>query len=171
MFRLLSLVAIIMVSATIAQAQAPKFGHISASNIIQDLPEAAIADSLLVVYRDSMIKAGQVRTDSFGVKYQSFMTLYESGQLTPVQSEQGQAALEAEYKELQALEQQIEQNLTVRRDQVLEPILRKLDATIQEIGKTNGYTFIFDSSVMNVILFATESDDIEPLVRTKLGIK
>jgi outer membrane protein len=46
-----------------------------------------------------------------------------------------------------------------------------LQDAINEIGKEGKYTMIFDTSIFNTILFARDSDDLEPLVKGKLGIK
>jgi outer membrane protein len=50
-------------------------------------------------------------------------------------------------------------------------LLDRVQQAINEVGKEGGYNMIFDTSVFNTILFAMDSNDIEPLVKAKLGIE
>jgi outer membrane protein len=60
--------------------------------------------------------------------------------------------------------------MEIRRQVLLKPILEKIDVAVKAVGKEGGYTFIFDTS-SGSMLFATESEDITSLVKTKLGMK
>jgi outer membrane protein len=55
-----------------------------------------------------------------------------------------------------------------RRQALLAPVISKLNTVIVEVGKENGYSFIFDVS-SGSMLYVTESDDVSPLVAAKLG--
>jgi Skp family chaperone for outer membrane proteins len=48
-------------------------------------------------------------------------------------------------------------------------VISKLNTVIVEVGKENGYSFIFDVS-SGSMLYVTESDDVSPLVAAKLGL-
>jgi len=50
------------------------------------------------------------------------------------------------------------------------PILQKVQDVINEIGRENGYTMIFDTSIPNAFLFVEDSVDISKMVLGKLGI-
>ena len=53
-----------------------------------------------------------------------------------------------------------------KQEQLLAPIQQKAVATIQEVAKTNGYTYVFNKEV----LFSyPDSDDLMPLIRKKMG--
>jgi outer membrane protein len=84
---------------------------------------------------------------------------------------------EAKAKEINDLEQRIQdfqdsaqQSLQKKKEEVYTPIIKKAEDAIKGIAKEKGYSYIFDTSV-GVVLYAQESDDIMPLVKTKLGLK
>jgi outer membrane protein len=51
----------------------------------------------------------------------------------------------------------------------MEPMIEKANQAIEDVAKENGYTYILDTSAGTVLYFP-ESDDILPLVKTKLGL-
>ena len=80
-------------------------------------------------------------------------------------------------KEINDLEQRIQdfqdsaqQSLQKKKEEIYTPIIKKAEDAIKGIAKEKGYSYIFDTSV-GVVLFAQESDDILPQVKTKLGLK
>ena len=56
-----------------------------------------------------------------------------------------------------------------KRQELLAPILRRVDDAIREVGKENGFQFIFDESI-GAILFDGNAEDVMPLVKAKLGL-
>lgn len=151
--------------------QAQKFGHINVGNILVLMPETKGADSLLQVYQDSLVAIGQSRADSLKSDIRAFSKAYQEGLLTPKQAESKQAELEKRHQEILAFEQQVQNLVAIKREELLTPILEKLQNAIDEVGKEGGYYMIFDTSVVNTILYAQESDDLAPLVKKKLGIE
>ena len=82
--------------------------------------------------------------------------------------ESEQEANEADAK--RRAEQEVVDKITKKRNEILKPIIDKVNGAIQEVGKENGYAMIFDSSLYNFILSAEDSDDVTPLVKKKLGL-
>ena len=84
---------------------------------------------------------------------------------------------EAKAKEINDLETRIQDfqesaqtSLQKKKEEIYTPMIKKAEDAIKGIAKEKGYSYIFDTSV-GVVLFAQESDDIMPLVKTKLGLK
>jgi len=47
-----------------------------------------------------------------------------------------------------------------------------VDSVIKDVGKANGFTYIFDVAKGSILYFDTsKSTDVLPLVKTKLGLK
>jgi outer membrane protein len=57
-----------------------------------------------------------------------------------------------------------------KRTELFQPIIKKATDAINGVAKEKGYTYVLDSSA-GTILFSTESDDLMPAVKTKLGLK
>jgi outer membrane protein len=152
------------------QQTVQKLGHMNANNLLVELPEAILADSTLVLYRNGLIKQGDTLVAAFKVEYEAFVGAYNAGTLSALQTQKRKEDLERKQQVLQAYESDVQQKVGVLREQLLAPIVKKLNDAIVSVAKENGYTFIFDTGAGNS-LFAAESDDITPMVRKRLGLK
>jgi outer membrane protein len=149
---------------------AQKIGHLNSGNMLTFMPEAAKADTVLVIFRNGLMAKGDTLAMAFKKEYDAFMGAYNAGTLSAQQAQKRQADLENQQKALQAYGQDMEQQVATLRQQLLQPILAKLDEAIKAVAKENMFTIIFDTA-SGSSLYAQESDDIMPLVKQKLGIK
>jgi len=149
---------------------AQKYGHLNYGNVVAMMPETESANKELAEYRQKMLQQGEQMAQSFQSEYASFAQKVQSGNLAPVEQQKLQAALEEQQQELQAFQQDMQNKVASKRQELLQPIVDRVEAAIQEVGDENGFTMIFDTSVFNAVLFAAESQDVLPLVKTKLGI-
>jgi outer membrane protein len=159
----------LLLSATLSAQTAPKYGHMNLGNLLELLPDTKVANDQLKVFADKL----SVKNDSLGRALQSGAELlqkeYDAGLLTPVQAQMRQAELQKQQEFLQKFEQEANQMVSTKREELLTPILTKVDEAIKAVAKENGYAMIFDTST-GAMLFATETDDVTPLVKSKLGI-
>jgi outer membrane protein len=169
LFSKFALVCILITGASVA-TKAQKIGHLNSGNIIALMPDAAKADSGLVLYRNDLVAQGDSLGKVFEKEYKAFVEAYNAGTLTAVQSQKRQEELQKMQQTLQNYAQEIEQRVQNVRRQLLQPILAKLDVAIQAVGKENSYTIIFDTSNGST-LYAQDSDDVAALVKAKLGLK
>ena len=149
-------------------AQDQKFGYLNSSELIILLPEAKVADSELETYQKQLAANFQKKVEQF----QKDVAAFEKAapELAPVQQQEQGAALQQRQKELGEEEYGLQEKLATKRNELLKPILEKVDKAIKEVGEAGGYTMIFDSSGMNVMLYLDESVDVMPLVKAKLGL-
>ena len=59
--------------------------------------------------------------------------------------------------------------IAARREDLLKPILTRVEDAVKAVATENSYLMIFDTS-SGAFLFAAESDDVSPLVKKKLGM-
>ena len=149
---------------------AQKFGHINTGNLLMQMPETKAADSLLKIYQDSLVAIGQVKGKAFQEEISAFAKEYQEGNLTPVVAQKKQTELQQKKDALEALQGEVIDLVGNKREALLAPILDKVQEAINSVGKEGNYTMIFDTSIFNTILFAQESDDLEGIVKKKLGI-
>lgn len=161
------LVAITFMSqAAIAQ----KYGHLNSGNFLQELAEVKSANSQLESYQKQLMKKGEDMATAFQTKLEAYMKRAQSGTVSQVQAQQEEGALQQERQKIMEYEQEVMTKVQQKRQELIEPILKKVDDAIQAVGKENGYKFIFDTSLMNATLFVEESDDVTSLVKAKLGL-
>lgn len=156
---------------TIASAQAQdKYGHLNFGNLVALMPETKTADEQLKSYQDSLIQAGEARAADFQKRAEAFVTKVQSGELPPREQQTQGQQLEQERQALAQLEMVIQQQMAARREQLLQPIVAKVEKAITEYAKANGYMMIFDTSTFNAVLYAQDSDDLMDDVKAKLGL-
>lgn len=152
-------------SAAFAQA---KFGYINSDELLSIMPEVKRADSSLQLFA----KSYQDQLEQMGKEYQKKVQDFQAQEKAMTE-----AVKEVKVKEIQQLEERIQstqqsaqEKVAKKKEELYSPILEKADKAIKEVAKTNNYDYVFDASRGN-ILYAKESDNILPLVKTKLGIK
>ena len=160
---------VIMASGNPLAAQ-NKYGHLNYGNLLEQVPEVASGNKELETYRNQLIAKGQERAKKWETDVVAYQQKAQAGEMTALQMKQTEEALGKEQKAIAALEQEVIQKVSKKRDEILKPIVDKIDVAIQAVGKENGYSMIFDSSIYNFVLSADDSDDVMPLVKKKLGI-
>lgn len=171
MKKILKISALLLLFATMANSvSAQKYGHLNTGNLLVQIPATKAADDRLKAMQDSMVAVGEARAKAFQAEYMAFAKAYETGNVPPVEAQKKQAEFEQKEKELSQLEDEIVAIISKKREELLGPILEKLEKAINEVGKEGGYTMIFDTSIFNALLFAAEANDLEPQVKAKMGI-
>jgi outer membrane protein len=162
---LLCAFALMMTNQVIAQ----KYGHLNSGNLLEILPEVSAADAELAALQKQMVAKGEGMAKALDTKIQAYVKQVQEKTLSPVQQQGKETALEGERQEILKYEQELTQTIQKKREELLSPILDKVNKAITEVGKENGYSMIFDISIGS-ILFAEDTDDVMPLVKAKLGL-
>ncbi len=146
---------------------AQKLGHINSSIIIQSHPRVAEADAQLQTYQKILQDSFDMKAKGFQERYLALVEQSNNGSLAPVALEAKKAELVEEQNALRQEEQQLQFRMLQRREQLLQPILNEIDSLIQAIGKDGNYSMIFDTGAGAALLFATETEDLTELLKTK----
>lgn len=165
-----SLFVIVALLATLSlSAQTLKFGHVNSQELMSTLPEMETVmsqlEALQTTNNELLTKMqGELQTEA--VKYQEqAQTMAESVRAYKEQElQQMQENIQKFYQSAQTSMQQKQQELTA-------PVMDKVRATINEVAKEQGLIYVFDLSTGSVLYHSTESIDIKPLVRKKLGLE
>jgi outer membrane protein len=161
-------VAVVFSTALFAQAGI-KLGHINSQELLQAMPESDSAQVKMEKAAKELQDQLEAMQVEFNNKYQDYISKKDT------YSELIKQTKETELQQMQQRIQQFqgtaEQDLQKRRTETFKPVLDKANKAISEVGKENGFTYIFDISAGSVIYHAENSTDILPLVKQKLGLK
>ena len=167
------LLAFLAMSATNLQAQ--KFGYLNSGYVLAAMPGVAESDQALKVYQDSLVTVGEEKAVALKSEFDAFMIEYNNGGVTPIKSQQMQEEFQKREQELVQYEQVIFNLVNERRQQLLSPLITKLQTAIDAVGKEGSYTMIFETgasaSGFSALLYSPDADDISALVKAKLGVK
>ncbi len=149
--------------------QAQKFGYVNSQQVLVESPEIKAADLELQSFQKGLISQGEAMVKSFEAKYNAYITEANQGGLSKIQMQQKEGELTLEEQNIKKFELEVQQKILTKRDELYRPVLERIKNVLDELGRENGYTMIFDSSAGG-ILHAVPGDDLMPLLRTKLGM-
>ena len=163
-----ALLTMMMALLVVATSWSQKFGHINTQQLLVESPLVKEADTQITNYQNTLITKGQDMVKVFEGEYEAYAKDREAGILSQIQIQQRESALQASQQAIQKYEQEVQQKLAIKREELYKPILDKVKVTLDEIGKEGSYTMIFDTST-NGLLFAVEGEDLLQKAKTRLG--
>jgi len=141
------------------------FVYLNSQKIVQQAPGSSEAQRTfqreLTEYNSDVQALAQV-VDSLRKDYQRQEVL-----LSPQAKEQKQKDLLAKQQELQKHAKELEDKASKRQRELLQPILDRVSATIEQLRQERGYAMIFDISNQGVVA-ADPSLDITDLILNRL---
>jgi outer membrane protein len=155
--------------ALTTSVQAQKIGHLNSGNMLEKMPEVLQADSVLVLYRKSLADQIELLQKMFEPRAKQFIQDRKEGKLSPAEEKRQGEQLAKEEEQIRREAQEAEQKINAKRQSLLQPIIDKINKAIQAVGKENKYDYIMDTA-SGSMLFVTESEDVAPLVKKKLGL-
>lgn len=165
-----TLALLLTVGLTSSFAQ-QKYGHVNFNGLVAQMAETKAADSELEAYQKQLVAAGEKMAQEFQTKVAKFQQDIQGGGVTPKAQAEREKALGDERNKILQYEQEVQQKLATKREQLIKPIVDKAQKAVEEYAKANGYGMVFDTSIFNSVLFAQESDDLMPALKAKLGIQ
>ena len=164
---LMIVVALVGQSAT---AQSFKFGHINNDELIQSMPEYDSATVKLEKFRKELVNALELMQVEWNNKSDAYQK--ESNTLNDIVKQTKEQELMDIQKRIQDFQANAQTQLQNKQTEVFQPIYTKVDKAIKDIGKENGFLYVFDVAKGALLYFdETKSTNVMPLVKTKLGLK
>ncbi len=174
MKRFLSVAILMSVITLVGQktlAQNIKFGHINSEELIQALPEFDSANVKLEKFRKDLVNALELMSVELNNKNDAYNK--ESKNLTDIVKQTKEQELVDMNRRIQEFQTNAQQQLQEKQGELFQPIMAKVDKAIKEVGKENGFVYIFSVGQGSSLLFfdETKSTNIMPLAKAKLGLK
>jgi outer membrane protein len=164
-----TIVFAILAFTAVAQAQPQKIGYLNAQAILADMQEVKAADSQLEAFAKQLANKDSVMVVTFQAKAADLQKKADEGTIAPVQLEQEKKKLEDERNKIAQYEQDMQQQMAKKRQELYQPLLDKVNKAIQEVAKENGFIYVIDAAA-GTLLYADEKNDLQNLVRAKLGL-
>src|SRR5690606_22494144 len=164
LIKCLGVVAFCLLAGNIAQAQI-KIGYLNTSELISLMPETKAADSQFNAFAKKLQETLQPMQQDLQQKFEA----YQKEQATLAE-----AVRTTREQEMQDLKQRIDQfqlksqqDMQKKREELMSPILEKVQTAIKSVADANDFTYILDASA---ILHGPEGDNVLPLMKKQLGI-
>ena len=164
-------ITIMLAAVFCISAEAQKIGYVDSGSLLEMMPKVKEAESNLEALGKQLQAKGQKMMQDYQTKYQDLQRRVQAGDIAPKDQEAQVAMLKTDEDNIQKFDQDMQTQLSDKRQALLAPILAEVKTAIQNVAKENGYTYIFDGSPgVGVLLYADESTNITPLVKAKLGL-
>ena len=161
---------ITLVSQSVS-AQNIKFGHVNSEELIQSMPEFDSANVTLEKFRKDLINALELMSVELNNKSDAYNK--ESKNLTDIVKQTKEQELADMQRRIQEFQTNAQQQLQEKQAELFQPVMGKVDKAIKEVGKENGFVYIFSIGQASSLLYfdETKSTNVMPLVKAKLGLK
>jgi outer membrane protein len=168
---LIALFAFLSLAMSNINAQ-QKIGYISLDYILAQMPEAKQVETELTATKTQYDNMYQAKAKDFQAK----LADYEKGAATM------DAVIKADKeKELQGLQSQIQEfgqtsqaSLQKKQQQLLAPLLKKVEDNMHAVAKENGFAFVFNydagQGTTPIVLHAPDDANISDLILKKMGV-
>ena len=162
------LVALLAFGGSAMAQKNVKLGHINSNDLMQIMPGRDTAMALL----QKEVEDLQSELEAMKKEYETQVNAYlaKKDQLSELIRKSKESDIQAMGARIEQFQNNAQKLLEDRQEELLKPIVDRAKAAIEEVGKENGYTYLFDAGV-GAVLYSQDSDDIMPLVKKKLGLK
>lgn len=144
-----------------------KLGYIDSQELLLLLPERKTAEAEVQTFAKSLESQLQAMTS----EYQQSVQDYQANEASydDLVKQDKISEITGLEQRIQSFQQNAQQALQTKEQELLEPILAKARKAIEDVAKEEGYTYIFDRS-LGTVLFAKESENILSKVKKKLNL-
>ncbi len=164
----LLLTAVLIFTAQDGIAQSFKTGHINRDDIIMAMPDYDTAMKAYNAYGQELTNALELMQVEYNNKLDQYVK--DSKTLTDLVKTNKEQELADMQTRIANFQQQAQVQLQDKQAALLNPIIEKVTAAINDVAKAQGFVYVYD--VRTLIYFdATKSTDVAPLVKAKLGLK
>jgi outer membrane protein len=167
--KLLVITALIAFPSLSFAQKALKFGHFNSQEIIQGMPERDSAQVKLQKLQKTLEDQLEVMQVEYNNKLQEY--LKQKDGYTELIRKTKEEELGQYQQRTQQFQENASQELRQKQEEFMQPIADKIKKAVNDLGKDNGFIYIFDLASNAIQYHSADSQDITPLLKTKLGIK
>ncbi|MFN4145577.1 MAG: OmpH family outer membrane protein [Runella sp.] len=158
---------------TKAQQTNPKIGWTNVDYIISVLPESKKIENELQIQQQQIGKAIQDKQKELQDLYEAYQK--NASKWSDIIRADKEKQIQTRGQELEEFQRSSQESLQRKQQQLLQPVLVKINTAIEAVGKENGYTYILNmdagANSTPIILFAGSDDlNVSNLVLKKLGV-
>lgn len=148
-------------------AQNVKIGLVDTQTLLMAMPETKAAETELKALQDKYDGESKKLESEYNRKLE---------ELNALPADTGKAIVEQKQQDIIAYQnsirnflQKADQDLQSKQQELMSPIIQKVQGAIQSVGAEGQYTLLCEKGV--ALYFSGAASDITDLVKTKLGIK
>jgi len=152
---------------TLSSIAQNKFGYIDSQELLLLMPDRKNAE----IEVQNFAKTLEAQLELMTAEYQESIQEYQANEATfsDLVKQDKIAEITGLEQRIQAFQQNAQQSLQQKEQELLDPILAKARKAIEDVAKDGDFTYIFDKS-QGTILYVKESENVLTLVKRKLNL-
>lgn len=148
-------------------AQKFKYGYINADKVLQEMPETVSANKALEAYIKPINDYINTKSAEYNKKLEEFNKTKDN--LSVFLKKEKEKELNKLKDDLRQFQLNAQKEIGQKKGELYKSAIVKLKSAIATVAKEYGYRFIIDNS-NGQLLYSEEQDNVELLVKKKLGI-
>ena len=165
-FKLFVTVVLLTVVTAGASGQELKFGHLNVQKLISELPAKQAADKELRSEAEKLQQQLQVMRQELDQKYSNYMEQRDS--MSQLVRSTREKEIQDYDKRIQNFNRMAQQTLSEKEQELLQPVINKVEKAIKAVGEEEGFIYIFDVSSQMILYNSDQSVNVEDMVKAKL---
>jgi outer membrane protein len=159
----------LMLTGTFAFGQT-KVAHINTGEILQKMPEIKEVEKQLGEFQASFEKALLTMQQDLKDKNEAYETLQKTPTTPKSVLEVKRKELEDLYANYQQFQASAQEELSAKREELLEPVIKKVKDAIIQVAKEKGFDYVFDATEGGGMIYGDTRYDIMNEVLKRLSI-
>lgn len=158
--------AVLLLTGAAFGAQAQKLGHTNIQDLLMLLPERAEAEKKI----QNLAKTLESRLSAMTAEYQTKVQAYQNEQeemSATIRDSEARSIMELEQR-ISEFQQNAQTEIQQKETELINPMVDRVTKAIEEVGKANNFTYIFDTS-SGIVLYKG-GEDVTPLVKQQLNL-
>ncbi len=154
---------------SLAQTQAPlKIGYVDFNTLLQAMPGIDSVRTALQKYQGTLTDQMDQMRAEFENKYLDYQS--KSAGMSDIIKQNKEQELQQLQERIDAFQAQAQQDLQVKQQKLLQPLIDEAKQAVETVAKEKGYTYVLNA-IEDVVLYSTPANDLMPAVKLKLGIE
>lgn len=158
----------LLVTGFCSQANAQKFGHVNATEIMLLMPEMKRVEHVLDSFQLSLDAQLKEKYDEYA-KIEAKLKKQIADKVSQTLIDLTQQELQDKYTQITNFQAVVEQEYVEKQTLLLKPLNDKILKAIKDVCTEKGLNYVFDIS-KGALVYWDEKDDVNKEVRKKLGI-
>lgn len=145
---------------------AQKFGYVNSEEILATMPDMIKAQKDLEAYQKTFEPRYKEMATELQSKYEDYMK--KAASMSDAEKTSKETELNSLKERIDKYGTTSDEQIKTKQETLLKPVFEKAQKAIKDYAVEKGYDYIFDAKT---IVYAKESDDLTPMIKTKLGAK
>ena len=163
------IIALLMALPFTAMAADLKIGVFNSQEVITIMPEYNAAMSELENMNLKFQTEGKKLQEELEKKYQEYTSTAET--LEPAIRQYKETELARLQQSIQEFATSAENNIKKKQQDLMMPIINKINQAIKKVGDENGFTYIIDNAANIIPYVSPNAENVLPLIKKALNIQ